>query len=287
MNKKVCLAIQGGGVRGAFSSGVLDVFIENNITFPYVLGVSAGVLNACNYVSKDIGRSLIVCRDFMHDKRFYSRKNLVKYHSYFNFNFLFRELDKELPFNYDEFLNTKTEIVAVASRCEDAEIEYFYKSKMDLDKFFDACAASASIPGVSKKIVIDGKEYLDGGVLTPLPIQKVFEDGYEKVIVILSRPKGFRKRKSKKSALISKLPAFCGKKYAKFRKSLNNSYQLYNDEMDYIESLDPSKVFLIYPETTYGIKVKEKNADKVNKFYEDGRRYALEHLEEIKKFINE
>lgn len=287
---KVALAIQGGGVRGAFASGVLDVFLEEGLTFPYIIGVSAGVLNACNFVSKDFGRSYIVCSKYMQDKRFYGRKVFLKTHSYFNFDFLFNELAKsELPFDYQTFANSPTEIVAVATRCKDAKPAYFYKSKMPMDEFLNlACAASASLPLLSKKVVIDDEEYLDGGIVTPLPLEKVKEDGYEKVLVILSRPIGFRKTKSHRNVLISKMPTFSGTTYRFLRKALRDTYLSYNECIDKIEnSSDKKNIYIIAPKETYDIKVTEQDTTKIERLYLDGKEIAKKEMEAIKKFLYE
>ncbi len=287
-NKQVALAIQGGGVRGAFSSGVIDVFIEEGIYFPYILGVSSGVLNACNYVSKDIKRSYIVCTKYMNDERFFGKKARKSSGSFFNFEFLMNDLNRELHFSDDVFDHSKQEIVAIATNLDSGEYEPFYKSQMGAERFLkEACVASASLPLLSKKIVIDGKEYLDGGIKTPLPVEQVFNDGYDKVVIILSRPLGKRKEKNLRDKLIAKSPLFYGKKYQNIRKAIREEYLSYNRELNYIESLPKDIAYIIAPKTTYDVKVTEKDISKIEKLYLDGRNYALEHLEEIKKFINE
>ncbi len=287
-NKEVALAIQGGGVRGAFSSGVIDVLIEEGIYFPYILGVSSGVLNACNYVSKDVGRSFVVCTKYMNDERFFGKKARKTSGSFFNFEFLMNDLKNELHFSEDVFVHSDQEIVAIATNLETGEYEPFYKSQMGPERFLkEACVASASLPLLSKKIIINQHEYLDGGLKTPLPVEQVFKDGYKKVVIILSRPLGKRKEKNLRDKIIAKSPIFYGHKYQNIRKAIREEYLSYNRQLDYIESLPKDKAYIIAPFTTYDVKVTEKDISKIEKLYLDGRNYALNHLEEIKKFINE
>lgn len=282
------LIIQGGGVRGAFASGVLDVLLENNIEFPYVSGVSAGVLNAMNYISKDKGRSFIVVTKYMRDKRFYGRRQFIKNRSYFNFKFLFKDLADELPFNFDEYYNSKTELVAVATSLETGEAEYFYKSKMDPDIFMNkVCAATASIPLVSKKVEINGHYYLDGGVSMPVPAKQAQADGHKKMVIILSRPIGARKERYIQHVLMSRSPTFAGEKYKKFREMLSNQAYIYNDCLDYVENLDPSEAFIVAPYDIYDLKTTSTDTEKMTDLYNQGREIMENRLEELKKFIYE
>ena len=183
------LVLEGGSLRGVFSAGVLDVFMEQGIEMSYVNGVSAGSMCGMSYISKQIGRTIRVDLDYVNDKRFMSFRSMVKNRSIFNFDFLFGELSETLiPFDFETFEASKQRFEVVATRCKTGKPEYFEKGKCE--DFIEAVKASSSLPILSRMIDVGGKKYLDGGCSMPIAYQRAIDEGYEKIIVILTRNQG-------------------------------------------------------------------------------------------------
>lgn len=185
------------------------MFFGKKIEFPYVIGVSAGALNAGNYISKQIGRSARVNIDYVDDPRYIGFKHLLREHSIFNFDFLFGEPTKEwMPYDENELLNSNQKYIVGATNCKTGKENYFerhtYKELTEILK------ASSTLPILSELSYIDGIPYIDGGVANAIPIDKAMADGYKKIVVILTRQKEF---KSKSSLFINAVYRIYYRKY--------------------------------------------------------------------------
>ena len=190
---KAALVLQGGGARGAFTSGVLDVFMEHGLDFPYVIGTSAGALCACNYISGDKGRNRFVCTELLTDPKFVSVRNLLFKRTAFNFNYLFFTVPKDIyPFSEEKFLKDERPFFAACTSMKTGEAIYFDKRKMDPKDFYTALSASASLPLLAKPVNVAGEKCLDGGPAAAVPFHKPFEDGYEKAVPPSSLPNSKR-----------------------------------------------------------------------------------------------
>ena len=201
--KKSLLLLEGGAYRGIFTSGVLDAFLENDIYFDTVVGISAGALCGYNYVSKDLGRSRDIIFDYGQDKRYFGIRNLIKTGSAFGSKFVFDELPKSMFFNYEQFKNGADFYVG-ATNCETGECEYFSKKDVEIN-FEDCIVASASMPLVSKMVKIKENLYLDGGIAEHLPLGFI-NDEYDFVLCVLTRPMSSKKGLlNKKQAKLYKL----------------------------------------------------------------------------------
>lgn len=280
---KEALVLEGGSLRGLFTAGVLDVFMERGILFSYVNGVSAGAMNALSYISNQPGRTLRVDLDYLHDKRFMSLQNLMKKREIFSFEFLFGELSETLvPFDYQAFSASEQEFEAVATRCRTGKPEYF--SNKTCTDIYKAVQASSSIPVLSHMITVDGKKYLDGGVSMPVAYQRAFDKGYKKAVVVLTRHKGFQKKPSDRLSdkafhrYFAPLP-----KLMAAIEQIPERYNQMQEEMNTLEA--EGKLFILRPDHPVNVSRFERDKMKLQKLYGDGRRVAEEKLEELCRYL--
>jgi len=277
------LVLEGGSLRGVFTAGVLDVFMEQGIEMSYVNGVSAGSMSGMSYVSKQIGRTIKVDLDYVNDKRFLSFRNLVEKRSIFNFDFLFGELSNTLvPFDYDTFYQSEQIFEVIATRCKTGKPEYFEKSKCD--NFIDAVKASSSIPILSRMITVEGKKYLDGGCSMPMAYQRAIDLGYEKIVLVLTREPGYRKppldkwTKKGYERYFAPLP--------RFLKALEDVPERYNRMQEEIDRLEKEgRIYVIRPDHHVTVQRTEQDKRKLEALYQEGRRLALEHMDSLKAYL--
>lgn len=283
--KKIGIVLEGGGMRGIYTAGVLDFFINKNIYFPYVIGVSAGACHALNYLSGQKGRDKDIALKFLGDKRYLSFRNLIRTGEIFGFDFIFGELsEKLLPFDYETFEKSKQELVVGVTNCVTGQCEYFYKSKTSTDEILKVVRASSSLPFISKEVIINGKAYMDGGISSSIPLKKAIDDGCEYNIVVLTRNKGYRKKSSKLTRKLSKL------KYRNFRglsKAVGERYKKYNSELEFVENMEKEgKVFVIRPQKHINVSRVEKDKNKIFQLYKQGYIETAQIYKDLKKWIN-
>ena len=264
---KTALVLEGGAMRGIYTAGVLDVLLENNIEVDAVIGVSAGAVHGCNYVSKQKGRSIDYYKACRHDYRFLSFKSFFKTGNIVDTEFGYHEVpDKLFPFDYETFKKNKTKFYVTVTNVETGKAEYILCT--DLKKQIDYIRASASMQVVSQIVDIDGKKYLDGGIADSIPIKKMQEMGYDKCIVIQTRPEGYKKGKDKMYMIEKKLY----KNYSKLLYSMKNRYINYNRTLETIDDLKNKKEILrIRPSKKIKIGRLEKNMKTIVEMYELGR----------------
>ena len=277
------LVLEGGSLRGLFTAGVLDVLMEKGIHFSYVNGVSAGALNALNYISGQPGRTLKVDLGYLHDKRFMSFGNLIKKREIFSFEFLFGELsDTLLPFDYQTFVETEQEFEAVATRCKTGRTEYF--SNKDCKEIFSAVQASGSIPILSHMIDVEGKKYLDGGISMPIAYQRALDKGHDEVVLVLTRHKGFRKKPA--GRWMSRAYRRYFEPLPKLLEALEAIPDRYNRTQEEIDALEAEgKLFVIRPDQPVTVSRFERDKMKLQALYGDGRRVAEERLEAMCQYL--
>ena len=280
---KLALVIQGGGMRGAYAAGVLDVLMENEIWADAVYGTSAGALSGLNYVSRDKGRAAKVFLTQMTDGSFVKPINLFLKGSAIDFTEILPKDSKDkLPFDSATFFSSATEFYCCATDCESGTPVYF--SKLDPD-FWHGVAASASLPLATQPTLVHGHPYLDGGVVDPVPLVKAFEDGATKVIVILTRSKGYRKEPL--SPLRKTLAKALYRKYPVFLQAYYRSVTSYNDEMDFVDRLgEEGKVFVIYPSVSPKLGHREKDPLKIQELIDEGTVDALACLPKLKEYLS-
>jgi predicted patatin/cPLA2 family phospholipase len=276
------LVLEGGGLRGIFSAGILDFFLEKNIEFPYIIGTSMGALNAASYVSKQKGRSFRIPHTYIKDSRYLSLKNLIKEGSYFGMDFIFNKVVNELdPFDFETFENSSQRFISVTANCLNGKAEYFDKIE-DRDKMMDILKATSSLPFISKMIEIDNKKYLDGGLIDSIPIEKALDDKIEKPVIILTRPKYYRKKSG--GTTLSKIYY---KNYPKVTEMIENKAKTYNEQIEFIEKLEEeNKVFVIRPSNPIEMGRTEKSPEKLKKAYEYGYETIKNIENELMKWLN-
>lgn len=281
-NKKIGLVLEGGGLRGIFTAGVLDFFLEKDIHIDNCIAVSAGACHAASYLSNQHGRAKRVSVNYLNDKNYASFYNLFKTGDFFGSHFVYDKIPNELdPIDNETFKRNTVKFEAVVSNCETGEAEY--KEIKDFDKDTIYIRASSSLPFLSKIVEIDGKKYLDGGITDSIPLKKSFNNGNKKHIVVLTRPKDYRK-----SGSISKYFAkLLYKKYDKFINKMDTRSDRYNETLEEIDKLEKEgKIFVIRPEQNLNLGRIEKNKEKLEKVYNIGYKQAEKQYKELIKYLN-
>ena len=278
---KIGLVLEGGAMRGMYTAGVLDVFMEQGINVDGIMGVSAGALFGVNYKSRQPGRTLRYNIKFAKDKRYIGLESLVRTGNIVNKEFCFDEIPNKLDiFDYDTFKKTNERFYAVVTNVETGEPEYIELD--DLHDSMEYLRASGSMPFVSKMVKIDGKEYLDGGISDSIPVEKMIDMGYDKIIVVLTRPKNYTKKKNDE-----RVAKIFYKKYPKLVEAINTRYLRYNNELKNIERLEKdNKIFVIRPSKLVNIKRIEKDEKKLKEMYELGRNDAKVSLDKLKEYLS-
>lgn len=283
-NKKAGIVLEGGGTRGVFTAGVLDYLMEENIYFPYVVGVSAGACNAVDYVSKQIGRSRQCMIPENGENKYFDLKQAIKTHSLFDMEMLFDRYPNEIyPFDYETYFNSQTECEIVATNCKTGKAEYFVE-KEDKEKLMDYCRASSSIPLASPMVRIEKDYYLDGGLADSIPILRALKTGHTKNVLVLTRNKGYRKKAVQKS---KKFYEAAYSNYPNLVSAISNRAAMYNKTMDYIEKWEEEgKVFVVRPQSKVVSRTEIKK-DSLEAFYWHGYEIMKKQFEDMKKFLGE
>lgn len=278
------LAMEGGSLRCLFTCGVTDVMLENGIDMSYLLGVSAGSLNAVNYAAGQPGRTRDVNLSFVGDKRYMGMDSLLRHHMIFNFDFLFDDVsDIYLPLNREAFMDPCHRLVCVATNVKTGKPEYFERIPGD-ESIYNALKAGCSMPLLSKMVEVKGGKYLDGGLSLAVPYRKPIDEGYEKVVVVLTRHKGFRKMPTPN--YMKKLYMTRYAKYPRLVKSLIDTPRMYGREMREIDKLESEgRIFVIRPEKPITISRVEKDRGKLRELYRQGRAVGEKQLPALKKYL--
>lgn len=279
---KTGLVLEGGGVRGIYTAGVLDVFMEHGITFDGVIGVSAGAIHGCSYLSNQKGRSIRYYKKYCNDPRFMSFKSWIKTGDIVGADFCYRQLPDELDiYDHEQFYKNTSDFYVTCSNVETGKPEYIQIK--DMKTQIDALRASASLPYFSRVVEINDKKYLDGGCTDSIPIEAFMNMGYEKNVVVLTRDAAYRKEPE--MPLMSKL---CYRKFPEFTNALLNRHTFYNQTVEKIMELEKEgRIFVIRPEQPLNIGRMEKDPENVQRVYDigyaDGQKYLNNMLEWLKK----
>ena len=277
------LLLEGGSLGGLFTAGVLDTFMENDVYFPAVAGVSAGALNALNYVSHQPGRSASINLRYRHDGRYFGPKAALRGGSLFGLNFMLHDVKKEVPYDEDTYAHGGMRMIAVATNAETGKPAYFEKGKTDFD-FNEAVRASASLPLASAPVMLDGQPYLDGGCACPIALNWALEQGFEKIVVVTTREKGFRK-KQPGQRMIDLYDDFYGDKPL-FLATMLTQEMRYNALMDQLDELEESgRVFCVRPQEPITIGRFEGDTEKLLALYNRGHREGREALAGMQAYL--
>ena len=277
---KTGLVLEGGAMRGIYTAGVLDIFNENKIKVDGVIGVSAGCVHGVNYISEQNGRSIRYTLKYRNDKRYMSVKSLLKTGNMVETDFCYHEIPEKLdPFDNNTYMKSGIDFYTVSSNVETGRAEYL-KCK-DVFKQIDLIRASASMPFVSQIVEPEGFKLLDGGICDSVPVKKFMEMGYDRIVVILTKPIGYIPKPN--NAFLSK--KMYGK-YPEFVDALITRHLRYVENLNYVNKLEEEgKIMVIRPSRTVNISRTEKNLARIWEMYELGRENAEERLEEVKEWL--
>lgn len=278
------LILEGGAMRGMFTAGVLDVFMENGIEFDGVVGVSAGAVFGCNFKSKQIGRTIRYNVKYIRDKRYCSLRSLIKTGDLFGAEFCYHTLPNELDvFDTETFKNNPVEFYVTCTDVETGEAVYHKCSDAGYEEL-EWMRASASLPLASRIVEIEDKKLLDGGIVDSIPLKFFEKSGYNRNVVILTQPKEFVKKENKLIPLMKILL----RKYPKVVEKLENRHINYNETAEYVKNKARNKeIYLICPEEKLPVSRLEKNPEKLYDTYMIGKKTALKHIFELKSFLAE
>lgn len=276
------LVLEGGGMKGIYTAGVLDFFLDKNLEFSSIYGVSAGACQMTSFLSKQKERGRDVMLDYLDDKRYMGFFSLATTGDIFgadmNFNLVPNYLN---PYDYEAFKKYEGKAYAVVTNIETGEAEY--KQLTDMKKDVDYVRASSSLPLVSRNVKIDGKMYLDGGIADSIPIKKSLGDGNVKNVVVMTKPVGFRREPEKKLLLMKARYV----KYPKVYELMRDRHITYNETMEYIEKeAKKGNLFLIRPQVDTHIERMEKDKSKLIALYEEGYKEAEKQYEAMMEYLN-
>jgi predicted patatin/cPLA2 family phospholipase len=261
------LVLEGGGLRGVYTSGVLRFFMDKGVFFPYVIGVSMGACNAANYVSRQPERNRIVCIRYVNDPRYISYSRLLLRGELFGMKFIFDTLPRSLvPFDFKAFMDNDVKCLTVVTDCETGETLYYDKEELGED-YLKVLQASNSLPFVAKPVHYEGRTLMDGGLSDAVPIRKSIDDGNRRNVLILTRPKGYRKKRPR-------FLRFAALRYSRYNglcEALASRHARYNETMDFIDQLEQrGEVLVIRPRMALNVGRAERNKDKLYAAYDQG-----------------
>lgn len=279
------MVLEGGAVRGVFTSGVLDYLMERGTYVSHVIGVSAGSCNAVDYVSKQIGRT----RDCMIvSEKEYSYHNglrqFVREKSILDMDMVFDKYPKEIfPFDFDTYFASDMVCEIVTTNCETGKAEYMTESSGDRERLLKLTRASSSLPLLAPMVNIDGVPYLDGGLADSIPVKRAFEIGNEKIVVVLTRNPGYRKKSTSRG--MAQLYRRAYKKYPNLVRTTVRRNAVYNKQMELIEKLEQEdKIYVIRPMIPTVSRL-EKDCDTLTNFYEHGYNLMKKDYDNLMRFL--
>lgn len=282
--KKVGMVLEGGSMRGIFTTGVLDILLENNIEVDGIIAVSAGSLFGVNYFSKQKGRGIRYNKKYLGDKRYISTHSLLTTGNLVNKEFAFYKITKELdPLDNETFMKNNKDFYVTATNIETGQPEYLKITNVyeQLEEF----RASSALPFASEIIEINNKKYLDGGISDSIPLDKCIDLGYEKIIVVLTQPLGFQK-----PPLGNKQQKMINLKYHKYPnliKTMEKRYIKYNNTLEKIIDLENKKeIFVIRPSKRINLSIKDASKDKIQKIYDMGVNDCNKIIDSLKEYLN-
>lgn len=279
---KTGIVVEGGGMRGIYGAGVLDVLLEQNIKADGLIGVSAGAIHGCSYVSGQKGRSIRYNLKYSRDPRYMSFRSLIRTGDMFGTEFCYRELPERLdPFDNDAFEAASTEYYVTCTDVETGEPVY-HRCPSLRGELVDWVRASASMPLASKIVELEGRKLLDGGVADSIPVGAFRKMGFKRNLVILTRPMGYRKKPNRMMPLIQH--AF--KEYPEFVQVAGMRHLVYNRELDEIMRLErEGEILVIRPSRCIRISRTERRPERIEQMYELGREDALKAISQISEFM--
>lgn len=266
IDNNTALVLEGGGLRGVFTCGVLDSFMDNGIRFPFTVGVSAGACNGLSYMSGQRGRAKASNIDLMDKYHYVGFRYLFTQKCIMDFKLLFEDFpEKIIPYDYDAYFSNPDRFVMVTTNCITGKAEYL-EEKSSPERIIEIVRASSSLPFVSPIAYVDGIPMLDGGIADSIPVEYAMKQGYDKLVVVLTRNRGYRKKAG--SMLLARA---IYRKYPALQKALSERNAAYNRTMDLIERLeDEGRITVIRPLKPVDVGRMEKDTDKLRALYQEG-----------------
>lgn len=278
---KTGLVLEGGAMRGIYTAGVLDVFMDNNINFDCVIGVSAGAIHGCTYVAGQKGRNIRYYKKYCHNIHFMSLYSLLTTGSMVGEQFCYHELpDKLDPFDYKAFKESPTDFYAVCTDLEKGTPVYVLIN--ELHSQMDYLLASASMPMVSRIVETGGRKLLDGGVSDSIPVRAAQKLGCDKIVVVQTREEGYFKKKPESNLISDRM--YC--EYPEFVRAIHNRHIMYNAQKKYVSKLEKmGKIVAVRPSHHVNISRTEKRVERLEEMYRLGRMDAYGKLAEIVEYL--
>lgn len=279
---KTGIVFEGGAFRAIFSGGVIDAFLENNIMPDYMIGVSAGAAYGVSYASRQQGRNLRLVLDYCNDKRYMGINNMLnpKNRSYYGLKFAYETIPQELlPFDYDAFNNYHGEFYAVVTNVITGKPEYMRYTTKDTTN--ELLKATCALPVLFPYIYINDTPYLDGGLSDSIPFEKAFEDGCDRVVVVLTREPGYKKTTSKGTKALAR----AYRKYPELGNNLLKRAYRYNNSLKKLAQYEKEgKAIVIRPKATAGFSKLERDKNKILALYDDGYEQGMKISDKVKQF---
>lgn len=269
IDKRTGLVLEGGGMRGIFTVGVLDCFMDHGVRFPYTVAVSAGASNGISYISGQRGRSRFSNIDLLERYNYIGWRHFLRGRGYIDLDYLFHVYpERYYPFDYDTFFKATERFEMVVSNCLTGQAEYL-EEKQDPDRLLAICKASCTLPVLCPITYVDGVPMVDGGVCDAIPVRHALERGCERLVLVLTRNKGYRKADKD-----FYLPGFIYHQYSALREQLRTRYRRYNETLDFIEQLErEGKAIVIRPEKPLRVGRTGHDPQALADLYDEG--YAL------------
>ena len=279
---KTGLVLEGGGMRGLYTGGVLDCLMDQQIQADYVIGVSAGACNGVSYVSGQRGRNLRINTEYVTDKRYVGLHNLLHTGSMFGMDFIFDEIPHKLdPFDYTAFLASPCEFIAGVTDVLTGKPAYF--GREDMQGHSTVLRASSAIPCFSPMVRYKGRDYLDGGTSDPIPVRKALADGCDKVLVVLTRERGFVKKPEQGRAIYRRKY----KDYPAMIEALDRRHEIYNETLAFLRPLEAAGTALVIaPAEPLGLSRFEKKMENLKRAYETGYADTERRMGDIRAFLS-
>ena len=266
ITEKSGLILEGGGMRGIFTIGVLDNFMDRGIRFPYIIGVSAGACNGLSYMSHQRGRAKYADIDLLKEYNYIGLKYLFTKGNIMDFDLLFHKFPEEIsPYDYDRLASSPERYEMVTTSCITGKACYF-EEKKNPRRVIDIVKASSSLPFVCPIAYVDGEPMLDGGISDSIPLERAMSLGYDNNLVVLTRNHGYRKPQK-----ATRVPFFFYRKYPKVKETISSRNAMYNKQMELVEGMErEGRVQVLRPVKPVEVGRIERNIDKLLALYQEG-----------------
>lgn len=274
------LVLEGGTLRPIFSSGIMDALLDEGIMFPYCIGVSAGISNGISYISKQKRRNLEIMENYRNDPRYIGYRNFFKSRSLFGLDFIFQEIPSRLvPFDTATYRSYTGKVLVGVTNAHTGLPEYM--DGLEADEQWTLLRATCAIPFVFPAIELNGQKYYDGGLADPIPIRKAVADGNQKHLIVLTQPKGYEKKLSKRTVRAARL---LRRRFPKLEEVLLTRHKHYNETVALCEQLErEGQAILLRPEIA--LDSFEKDIGKLRETCRQGYELAMKRMDEIQRLF--